>query len=95
MGSIEYEVELSDEERTVQETVHRFAVEVMRPAGAALDAMVDAEDLDEVLRMEADGVIDICSSFTHRLPLDEVPEALEMLRTKRGDPERIVIEMES
>ena len=53
-----------------------------------------AEDLDEVLRMEAEGKIDICSSITHRLPLDRVPEALEMLRTKRGDPERIVIEME-
>ena len=53
-----------------------------------------AEDLDEVLRMEANGTIDICSSITHRLPLDEVPEALEILRTKRGDPERIVIEME-
>jgi len=53
------------------------------------------EDLDEVLRMEAEGEIDIGSSITHRLPLDQVPEALEMLRTKRGDPERIVIEMES
>jgi threonine dehydrogenase-like Zn-dependent dehydrogenase len=53
-----------------------------------------AEDLDEVLRMEAEGVIDIGSSITHRLPLDKVPEALEMLRTKRGDPERIAIEME-
>lgn len=52
------------------------------------------EDLEEVLRMEAEGVIDIGSSITHRLPLDQVPEALEMLRTKRGDPERIVIELE-
>jgi threonine dehydrogenase-like Zn-dependent dehydrogenase len=52
------------------------------------------EDLDEVLRMEAAGEIDIVSSITHRMPLEETPEALEMLRTKRGDPERIVIEME-
>jgi len=52
------------------------------------------EDLAEVLRMEAEGMIDICASITHRLPLDGLPEALEMLRTKRGDPERIVIEME-
>ncbi len=44
--------------------------------------------------MEAEGVIDIGSSITHRLPLEQVPEALEMLRTKRGDPERIVIEMD-
>jgi propanol-preferring alcohol dehydrogenase len=52
------------------------------------------EDLDAVLRMEAEGKIDIGSSITHRLPLDETAEALEMLRTKRGDPERIVIEMD-
>jgi threonine dehydrogenase-like Zn-dependent dehydrogenase len=52
------------------------------------------EDLAEVLRMEAEGRIDICSSITHRLPLGEVPEALEILRTKSGDPERIVIEMD-
>lgn len=51
------------------------------------------EDLVEVLRMEAEGRIDIGSSITHRLSLDEVPEALEILRSKRGDPERIVIEM--
>lgn len=54
-----------------------------------------AADLEEVLRMEAEGEIDIGSSITHRLPLHRVPEALEMLRTKRGDPERIVITMES
>jgi D-arabinose 1-dehydrogenase-like Zn-dependent alcohol dehydrogenase len=51
-------------------------------------------DLEEVLRMEAEGVIDIGSSITHRMSLDAVPEALEMLRSKRGHPERIVIEME-
>ncbi len=45
MGSIEYEVELSDEERAVQATVHRFAEEVMRPAGAELDAMADPQDV--------------------------------------------------
>ena len=45
MGSIEYEVELTDEERAVQETVHRFAEEVMRPAGAELDAMADPQDV--------------------------------------------------
>ena len=45
MGSIDYEVELTDEERSVQETVHRFAEEVMRPAGAELDAMPDPQDV--------------------------------------------------
>jgi alkylation response protein AidB-like acyl-CoA dehydrogenase len=45
MGSIDYEVELTDEERSVQEMVHRFAEEVMRPAGAELDAMPDPQDV--------------------------------------------------
>lgn len=45
MGSIDYEVELSDAERLVQETVHRFAKEVMRPAGAELDALPDPQDV--------------------------------------------------
>ncbi len=35
MGSIDYEVELTQEERSVQEMVHRFAEEVLRPAGAS------------------------------------------------------------
>jgi acyl-CoA dehydrogenase len=45
MASIDYEVELSEEERAVRETVHRFAEEVMRPAGAALDAMAGPQDV--------------------------------------------------
>jgi alkylation response protein AidB-like acyl-CoA dehydrogenase len=45
MGSIDTEVELTDEERAVQEMVHRFAEEVMRPAGAELDAMADPQDV--------------------------------------------------
>jgi len=45
MASIDYEVELSEGERAVRETVHRFAEEVMRPAGAELDAMADPRDV--------------------------------------------------
>jgi acyl-CoA dehydrogenase len=45
MGSIEFEVELTDEERAIQETVHKFAAEVMRPASAELDAMPDPQDV--------------------------------------------------
>jgi alkylation response protein AidB-like acyl-CoA dehydrogenase len=45
MASIDYEVELTDEERAIQEMVHRFAEEVMRPAGAELDAMPDPQDV--------------------------------------------------
>ncbi len=52
-------------------------------------------DLKEVLRLAADGRIDIEHTISHRLSLDEVPEGLEMLRTKKGDPQRIVVEPES
>ena len=45
MASIDYEVELTEGERAVRETVHRFAEEVMRPAGAKLDAMADPQDV--------------------------------------------------
>ena len=45
MASIDYEVELSEGERAVRETVHQFAEEVMRPAGAELDAMADPRDV--------------------------------------------------
>ena len=45
MSSIDYEVDLTEEERAIQETAHRFAAEVLRPAGAQLDALADPEDV--------------------------------------------------
>lgn len=51
------------------------------------------EDLETILQMQATGVIDIEASISHRLPLSEVANGLEMLRTKKGDPQRIVVEM--
>jgi alkylation response protein AidB-like acyl-CoA dehydrogenase len=45
MASIDLEIELSDEERAVRDTVHKFAEEVMRPAGARLDALADPADV--------------------------------------------------
>jgi 2-desacetyl-2-hydroxyethyl bacteriochlorophyllide A dehydrogenase len=50
-------------------------------------------DLEEIFRLEAAGTIDIEASISHRLRLDQVAEGLDMLRTKRGDPQRIVVEM--
>ncbi len=51
------------------------------------------EDLEAVLRLQAAGTIDIESSISHRLALDQVGEGLEMLRAKTGDPQRIVVEL--
>jgi len=45
MASIDLESQLSDEERGVRETVHKFAEEVMRPAGIALDALADPQEV--------------------------------------------------
>jgi len=50
-------------------------------------------DLEEVLRLQASGAIDIEAWISHRLRLEHVAEGLDMLRTKRGDPRRIVVEM--
>jgi alkylation response protein AidB-like acyl-CoA dehydrogenase len=45
MAMIDIEVGLSDEERAVRDTVHKFAAEVMRPAGRKLDALDDPEQV--------------------------------------------------
>jgi alkylation response protein AidB-like acyl-CoA dehydrogenase len=45
MSSIDFEVDLSHEESEIQSTVHRFAAEVLRPAGQALDKLADPQDV--------------------------------------------------
>jgi alkylation response protein AidB-like acyl-CoA dehydrogenase len=42
---IDLDIDLTDEERSIRETVHKFAVEVMRPAGIQLDALADPQDV--------------------------------------------------
>ncbi len=42
---IEWETPLSDEERQVRDTIHRFAEEVMRPVGQRLDKLEDPADV--------------------------------------------------
>jgi len=45
MSSIDIEANLTPEEAEIRNTVHKFAEEVMRPAGIALDAMADPQDV--------------------------------------------------
>ena len=45
MSSIDLELDLTDVERAIQERVHRFAEDVMRPVGQALDKLHDPEDV--------------------------------------------------
>ena len=39
MGYLELDLTLSDEAKAMQETVRKFGMEVMRPAGIALDKL--------------------------------------------------------
>jgi hypothetical protein len=41
MKHLELDASLSDEARGMQETVMKFAAQVMRPVGKALDALAD------------------------------------------------------
>jgi len=45
MSSIDLESALSEEEKAIRERVHKFAEEVMRPAGIALDALADPQEV--------------------------------------------------
>ena len=45
MGSIDIEVGLTEEEVAVRDTVHDFAINVLRPAGAKLDKLIDPADV--------------------------------------------------
>jgi alkylation response protein AidB-like acyl-CoA dehydrogenase len=45
MGLVDLEVGLSEEERAVRDSVHKFAEEVMRPAGRQLDGLPDPQDV--------------------------------------------------
>jgi len=45
MARIDYEADLTEGERSVRDMVRRFAEQVLRPAGAKLDAMADPKDV--------------------------------------------------
>jgi alkylation response protein AidB-like acyl-CoA dehydrogenase len=45
MALVDLELDLSPEEQAVRDTVHKFAAEVMRPAGEALDKLADPADV--------------------------------------------------
>ena len=75
MSSIDIESDLTPEETEIRNTVHRFAEEVMRPAGIALDAMADPQDViaensilwevfDKHRALGLDAVTDPASGFT-------------------------------
>jgi acyl-CoA dehydrogenase len=79
MGSIDYDVELTERERAVQQTAHKFAAEVMRPAGIKLDALANPQDViakDSILwevfrKQRALGLVDLMAPSTDLTPLQQ------------------------
>jgi alkylation response protein AidB-like acyl-CoA dehydrogenase len=45
MELIDLDLDLSEEEKAIRDTVHKFAEEVMRPAGIQLDRLADPADV--------------------------------------------------
>jgi len=45
MPSLDIDISLTDEDRAVRETAHRFAAEVLRPVGRELDRLADPADV--------------------------------------------------
>jgi D-arabinose 1-dehydrogenase-like Zn-dependent alcohol dehydrogenase len=48
-------------------------------------------ELRELLGLLGDGRLDVTGTVTHRLPLARTAEGLDILRTKTGDPIRVVV----
>jgi alcohol dehydrogenase, propanol-preferring len=49
-------------------------------------------DFPKLIEMVHQELVDLKKCITHRFPLEEINKAIEILRTKEGDPLRIVIE---
>ena len=45
MTMIGLDVELTDEERTIRDTIHKFAAQILRPIGEKLDKLADPQDV--------------------------------------------------
>jgi threonine dehydrogenase-like Zn-dependent dehydrogenase len=51
----------------------------------------DKRDLERLIRMVASGRLDLSRSVSHVVPLENVAQGVERLRTKEGNPVRIVV----
>ncbi|MFQ5477426.1 MAG: acyl-CoA dehydrogenase family protein [Candidatus Binatia bacterium] len=78
MALVDIEVGLSAEEVAVRDTVHRFAEEVMRPAGAALDRLSDPGEV-----IEADSVLWEVHSRYQELGLEPLEPDPDLAKTAR------------
>lgn len=78
MPLTDIDLELTDEERSIRDTVHTFAAEVMRPAGAALDRLADPADV-----IARDSVLwEVFTKF-RALGLDAIENDAELAGTPR------------
>jgi alkylation response protein AidB-like acyl-CoA dehydrogenase len=69
MPLVDLEPNLTESERAIQDTVHKFAEEVMRPAGRALDKLANAEDV-----IAKDSVLWDVFAKNRELGLDDLEE---------------------
>jgi alkylation response protein AidB-like acyl-CoA dehydrogenase len=78
MPLTDIDLDLTDEERSIRDTVHTFAADVMRPAGAALDRLADPADV-----IARDSVLwDVFAKF-RALGLDGIENDAELAGTPR------------
>jgi alkylation response protein AidB-like acyl-CoA dehydrogenase len=78
MPLTDIDLDLTDEERSIRDTVHTFAAEVMRPAGAALDRLADPADV-----IARDSVLwDVFAKF-RALGLDAIEDDAALAGTPR------------
>jgi len=71
MPLADIEVGLGDSERAVRDAVHKFAEEVMRPAGALLDRLPDPSDV-----IARDSVLWNVFEKYHGLGFDDLDESM-------------------
>jgi threonine dehydrogenase-like Zn-dependent dehydrogenase len=51
----------------------------------------DKRDLERLVRLVASGRLNLSRSVSHLVPLEDVARGVEQLRTKEGNPVRIVV----
>ena len=78
MGLTDIELGLGEEERSIRDTVHKFAAEVMRPVGKSLDRLADPADV-----IARDSLLWDFFEKARALNLDELEEDPSLAGTPR------------
>jgi len=68
----------------VLEVVPRFLITGRRIAGASFGGAKGRDRVPELVRLYLDGQLDLDAFISHRMPLDEVNEAFELMERQDG-----------